>query len=148
MKHNEVRFAIGSVKKKTRKGRGNASGQGGECGRGHKGQKSRTGGSVRPGFEGGQTPLYRRLPKKRGFRNAFKVSYFALNLDTIEKHFKAGDIVNSESLVKAGVLGSETAIKILGRGDLTKNLVIKAQKFSESAIEKIKKVGATAEVVS
>src|SRR3989338_8656027 len=99
MKYNEVRPAKGAVKARTRRGRGNASGLGGESGRGHKGQKARSGGSIRPGFEGGQTPLYRRLPKRKGFNNYSKVIVEAVNLGDINRCFLDNDVIDLDVLL-------------------------------------------------
>ena len=122
MKYNEVRPAKGAVKKRVRRGRGNASGLGGEAGRGHKGQKARSGGSIRPGFEGGQTPLYRRLPKRKGFNNYSKVSVGSVNLGDLERTFSDGESVNLSSLLERGLVKKCKSLKILGEGELTKKI--------------------------
>ncbi len=137
MKLNEIKPAEGSVKKRQRKGRGNASGMGTQASRGHKGQKSRSGYSRKAGFEGGQTPLYRRVPKKRGFRNPFKVPYSVINLDQIEQHFAQGDIVSPQSLHEKGLIENSNRVKVLGNGELKKSVTIEAHRFSESAKQKL-----------
>ncbi|HOV13275.1 MAG TPA: 50S ribosomal protein L15 [Spirochaetota bacterium] len=131
----------GSNKKRNRVGRGPGSGNGKTSGRGHKGQNSRKGGGVRLGFEGGQTPLYRRLPK-RGFGNSrFETKYNEVNLSLLNI-FKDGQSVNIEEMDKAGILYSKRLpVKILGGGDLTKKIEITAHKFSKTAKEKIEKIG-------
>jgi len=147
-KVNELKPIEGSVRTRTRKGRGNASGFGGECGRGHKGQKSRSGYSRKIGFEGGQMPLYRRIPKKRGFRNPFKIYYHAINLSLISELFKDGETVDLETLREKGILSPHELFKVLGNGELKKKVTIKAHKISESASEKAKKAGATVELIT
>ena len=131
-----------------RKGRGVGSGNGKTAGRGHKGQNARTGGGVRPGFEGGQIPLYRRLPK-RGFTNSlFKKEYAIINLETLDKLFNDGDAVSMETLLEKGVIRKElNGLKVLGRGEITKKLTVKAAIFSASAKEKIEAAGGKAEVI-
>jgi large subunit ribosomal protein L15 len=130
---------------KKRLGRGPASGHGKTAGRGEKGQKSRSGYSSQLGFEGGQMPLHRRLPK-RGFTNIFKTEYAVLNLADLEK-FEAGSTVDSDALRKAGVVkGSTKKIKVLGNGELTKKLTVVADKFSETAKTKIEAAGGTCQV--
>lgn len=142
-----IKPAAGSTKKRKRVGRGNASGMGGESGRGHKGQKSRTGYSRRSGFEGGQTPLYRRLPKKRGLGNSGSgFQYAVINLATLDSIFAEGDSVTLEILVEKGLAKPLDGLKILGTGELTKSLVIKANAASKSALEKLKKVNASIEI--
>lgn len=132
-----------------RKGRGVGSGNGKTAGRGHKGQNSRSGGGVRPGFEGGQMPLYRRLPK-RGFNNKqFAPSYVEVNITDLER-FADGTIVDAELLKNSGLLSvpkTNDGIKVLGTGDLTKKLTVKAAKFTASAKEKIEKAGGSASEV-
>jgi len=131
----------GAKKRKKRVGRGPGSGHGKTAGKGHKGQKARSGGAKPVWFEGGQMPLYRRLPKK-GFRNPFRVEYQIVNLDTLDKHFNAGDVVNREVLLQKGLIKDEKKpVKLLGRGDITKPLVIEVEKISESAKAKIEKAG-------
>ena len=135
----EIKPEVGSIKKRTRKGRGNASGFGGECGRGHKGQKSRSGYKSRPGFEGGQMPLYKRIPKKPGWFNRFSVNYQALNVDMLEKFFDDKAEVTIEALIEKGLIGKNDLVKVLGNGELKKSLTVQAHKFSKSAVEKIEK---------
>lgn len=134
---------------KTRKivGRGPGSGLGKTSGKGHKGQNARSGGGVRPGFEGGQLPLFRRLPK-RGFSNApFKVEYATINVSDLDK-FEDGAVVTPELLKEMGIVKKQLAgIKVLGNGELTKKLTVKASKFSATAVEKIEKMGGKAEEV-
>ena len=126
----------GSIKTRKRKGRGNASGLGGECGRGHKGQRSRSGFSLYAGFEGGQTPLYMRLPKKKGFKNIFKKIYHPINLSQLSE-LAIDNIVSPESLVEQNIIKRGTLLKILGDGNCPDNLTIKAHKISKSALSKI-----------
>ena len=132
----------GAKHRRKRLGIGESSGKGKTSGKGHKGQKARSGGSVRPGFEGGQMPLYRRLPK-RGFNNAaFKTVYGVVNLDSLEKTFANGDTVSEESLRKSGLVkGRFDGVKILGRGEVTKSLTIQVDEVSATAREKIEKAG-------
>ena len=148
MKLHELSPAPGSTKSAWRKGRGVGSGNGKTAGRGHKGQNARTGGGVRPGFEGGQIPLYRRLPK-RGFTNSlFKKEYAIINLETLDKLFNDGDAVSMETLFEKGVIRKElNGLKVLGRGEITKKLTVKAAIFSASAKEKIEAAGGKAEVI-
>ena len=148
MKLHELSPAHGSTKSAWRKGRGVGSGNGKTAGRGHKGQNARTGGGVRPGFEGGQIPLYRRLPK-RGFTNSlFKKEYAIINLETLDKLFNDGDAVSMETLLEKGVIRKElNGLKVLGRGEITKKLTVKAAIFSASAKEKIEAAGGKAEVI-
>jgi len=148
MKLHELAPAPGSVKEKYRKGRGIGSGNGKTAGRGHKGQNSRSGGGVRPGFEGGQAPLHRRLPK-RGFKNMpFKKEYAVVNLKTLEARFGEGDEITVERLLETRVIKKRLdGVKILADGDLTKKLTVKADIFSASAREKIEAAGGKAEVV-
>ena len=147
MKLHELSPAEGSVKASFRKGRGAGSGHGKTAGKGHKGQNARSGGGVRPGFEGGQLPLYRKLPK-RGFNNArFGKQYAVINVQSLNK-FNDGDVVDSAALLVAGVINSVMdGIKVLGEGELTKKLTVKAKVFSASAKEKIEAVGGKTEVV-
>lgn len=137
----------GSNKKRNRVGRGPGSGNGKTSGRGHKGQNSRKGGGVRIGFEGGQTPLYRRLPK-RGFGNdRFKVDYNEVNVSLLNI-FQDGQVVTIEEMKKAGIINySRLPVKILANGDLTKKLEISAHKFSKAAVEKIEKLGGKTVVI-
>ena len=148
MKLHELSPAPGSTKSAWRKGRGVGSGNGKTAGRGHKGQNARTGGGVRPGFEGGQIPLFRRLPK-RGFTNSlFKKEYAIINLETLDKLFNDGGAVSMETLLEKGVIRKElNGLKVLGRGEITKKLTVKAAIFSASAKEKIEAAGGKAEVI-
>ena len=146
MKLFELSPAPGSTKEPKRKGRGHATGNGKTAGRGHKGQKARSGGGVRPGFEGGQMPLYRRLPK-RGFTNIFAKNYNQINVSELEK-FENGTEITAEILKEAGVISKvKDGIVILGRGELTKSLTVKANRFTKSAEEKITAKGGKAEVI-
>ncbi len=135
----------GSTKKKKRVGRGNASGWGTTATRGTKGQKSRSGGGVRRGFEGGQMPLYRRLPK-RGFKNPNDKDYVPINVSLLQERFDENDSVTPETLKEKNIVKKTMdGIKILGHGELSKPLVVKAHKFSKKAIEKIQQAGGTIE---
>ncbi len=146
MKLHELSPNAGSNKERKRIGRGHGSGQGKTAGKGHKGQKARSGGGVRPGFEGGQMPLTQRIPK-RGFNNIFADKVIALNVSDLER-FNDGITVDAELLKAAGLVkGRYDSIKILGNGELTKNLTVKANAFSASAKEKIEKAGGKAEVM-
>ncbi|CDA72071.1 50S ribosomal protein L15 [Ruminococcus sp. CAG:579] len=146
MKLHELSPAPGSVKDVKRIGRGHGSGQGKTAGKGHKGQKARSGGGVRPGFEGGQTTLARRIPK-RGFNNIFRTEYATVNVSDLEK-FVDGTVVDAELLKASGLIKKELdGVKILGNGELTKNLTVKAAKFTAAAKEKIEKAGGKAEVM-
>jgi len=137
----------GAMKKKKRLGRGRASGLGKTSGRGHKGQRSRAGSGVKPGFEGGQMPLQRRLPK-RGFTNIFRVENRSVNIGVIADIFKAGDTVDPEVLLAKGLIkGKKGAVKVLGSGDINIALIIKANAFSASALTKIEAAGGTSEVI-
>ncbi|MCX8052650.1 MAG: 50S ribosomal protein L15 [Armatimonadetes bacterium] len=147
MRLNDLRPAPGSTHARKRVGRGTGSGHGTSAGRGTKGQKARTSGGVRPGFEGGQTPLYRRLPQRRGFRSFTRKEYAIVNLDDLDR-FEAGTEVTPELLVTSRVVKNvKDGIKILGDGELTKSLTVRAHKFSKTAEEKIKAAGGTAEVL-
>ncbi len=146
MKLHELSPAPGSVKDVKRIGRGHGSGQGKTAGKGHKGQKARSGGGVRPGFEGGQTTLARRIPK-RGFNNIFRTEYATVNVSDLEK-FVDGTVVDAELLKASGLIKKKLdGVKILGNGELTKNLTVKAAKFTAAAKEKIEKAGGKAEVM-
>lgn len=147
MKLHELSPAEGSATKAWRKGRGPGSGNGKTGGRGHKGQNARSGGGVRPGFEGGQIPLYRRLPK-RGFTNdMFKKEYAIVNVSALDK-FDNDAVVNTEALIAAGLVKDTCdGVKILGNGELTKKLTVQATIFSASAKEKIEAAGGKAEVI-
>ena len=138
--------APGSTQAAKRKGRGSGSGNGKTAGRGHKGQKARSGGGVRIGFEGGQMPLARRIPK-RGFHNIFAKPLESVNVSALEK-FEDGAVVDAKALLDAGILSKCTyGVKILGNGEITKKLTVKASAFSESAKAKIEAAGGKAEVV-
>ena len=146
MKIHELSPAEGATKDVKRIGRGHGSGQGKTAGKGHKGQKARSGGSIRPGFEGGQTALARRIPK-RGFNNIFATKYAVVNVSDLEK-FVDGTVVDTELLKASGLITKELdGVKVLGNGELTKNLTVKAAKFSAAAKEKIEKAGGKAEVM-
>ena len=146
MKLFELSPAEGSRKDAYRKGRGAGSGNGKTAGKGHKGQKARSGGGVRPGFEGGQMPLARRVPK-RGFNNIFATKYVGINVDVLNR-FEDGSVVDEAAIVKAGLVKKTLdGIKILGRGELNKNLTVKVTAFSATAKEKIEKAGGKAEEV-
>ncbi len=146
MKLHELSPAEGSVKAPYRKGRGAGSGNGKTAGRGHKGQNARSGGGVRPGFEGGQLPLYRKLPK-RGFTNHFATRYCIVNLSDLDC-FNNGDVIDLETLVANGMVKNTfDGLKVLGNGELTKAFTVKASKFSASAKEKIEAAGGKTEVV-
>ena len=147
MKLHELRPAEGAVSSKKRLGRGTATGQGKTSGRGQKGQKSRSGGGVRVGFEGGQMPLYRRLPK-RGFKNPFKKVYTLVNVETLNR-FENVTEITAELLKETGVISKiqKDGVKILGEGNLEKAVTVKAAKFTASAQEKIEKAGGKAELV-
>ncbi|MGN1001738.1 MAG: 50S ribosomal protein L15 [Oscillospiraceae bacterium] len=146
MKLNELSPAMGSTHVAKRKGRGHATGNGKTAGRGHKGQKARSGGGVRVGFEGGQMPLARRLPK-RGFNNIFAKPLEAINVSALEK-FENGAVIDTQALLDAGVLSKcEYGFKVLGNGTLTKSVTVKASAFSEAAKAKIEAAGGKAEVV-
>jgi large subunit ribosomal protein L15 len=147
MKLHELSPAYGSAKASYRKGRGAGSGNGKTAGKGHKGQNARSGGGVRPGFEGGQLPLYRKLPN-RGFNNArFGKVYAVINVKSLNI-FNDGDVVDSAALLNAGVINTlNDGVKVLGEGELTKKLTVCAKVFSASAKEKIEAVGGKTEVV-
>ncbi len=146
MRLHELRKAEGSTKVAKRKGRGQGSGLGKTAGRGHKGQNARSGGGVRLGFEGGQMPLYRRLPK-RGFTNIWGTTYTTLNVSDLNR-FEDGQEVTAELLKEAGLIKKiNDGVKILGDGNLEKKLTVKANKFSKTAIEKIESAGGKAEVL-
>ena len=146
MKLHELRAVPGATKAPKRKGRGTASGQGTTAGRGMNGQKSRSGGGVRPGFEGGQMPLYRRIPK-RGFTNIWRTEYTVLNVEALNR-FEEGTVVTPELIKEAGMAKQvKDGIKILGNGNIEKNLTVQAHKFSKTAVEKIEAAGGKAEVI-
>lgn len=146
MKLHDLAPAEGSTREAKRVGRGHGSGWGKTAAKGHKGQNARSGGGVRPGFEGGQTMLARRIPK-RGFNNIFATKYTAINVSDLEK-FVDGTVVDVELLKAAGIIKKENdGVKVLGNGELTKKLTVKATAFSATAKEKIEKAGGEAEVV-
>ena len=145
MKLHELSPAEGSAKKSFRKGRGPASGNGKTAGKGHKGQNARSGGGVRPGFEGGQIPLYRKLPK-RGFINHFAKKYAIVNVSDLNC-FEDGAVVDAEALLAARIIRDVLdGVKILGNGEITKKVTVKAAVFSATAKEKIEAAGGTTEV--
>ena len=146
MKLHELSPAAGSVKDSYRKGRGPGSGNGKTAGKGHKGQNARSGGGVRPGFEGGQLPLYRKLPK-RGFYNKFGKKYAIVNIEALNR-FEDGVVIDAATLCEAGLVSSiNDGVKILGNGELTKKLTVKAAVFSNAAKEKIEAAGGKTEVI-
>ncbi len=146
MKLFELGSTPGATKEAKRKGRGPGSGNGKTAGRGHKGQNARSGGGVRPGFEGGQMPLYRRLPK-RGFTNIFAKEYVSVNVSELER-FDDNTVVNAELLKEVGVISKiKDGVVILGRGEITKKLTVQAVRFTASASEKITAAGGKAEVI-
>ena len=146
MKLHELSPAPGSKKDAFRKGRGHGSGNGKTAGKGHKGQKARSGGGVRPGFEGGQMPLARRVPK-RGFTNIFATKYAIINVADLNK-FDDGAVVDTKAIVEAGLVKKVLdGVKVLGNGELSKKLTIEVAAFSESAKKKIEEAGGKAEVM-
>ena len=146
MKLYELSPAAGSVKDVKRIGRGHGSGNGKTAGKGHKGQNARSGGGVRPGFEGGQMPMTRRIPQ-RGFNNIFATKYSVVNVSDLDQ-FVDGTVVDADLLKASGLIKkTNDGVKILGNGELTKNLTVKAAAFSASAKEKIEKAGGKAEVM-
>ena len=146
MELNTLRPALGSTKNRKRIGRGIGSGHGKTATKGHKGQKARSGGSIKPGFEGGQMPLQRRLPK-RGFNNIFATKYVTIKVSDLEK-FEAGATVDTEALLKAGIISKTLdGVKVLGNGELTKAVNVKVAAYTASAKEKIEKAGGKAEVM-
>lgn len=146
MKLHELTYAEGSRKERNRVGRGSSSGNGKTSGRGQKGQKARSGGGVRLGFEGGQTPLFRRLPK-RGFTNINRKEYAIVNLETLNR-FEDGTEVTPAMLVEAGIVKAEkSGIKVLGNGQVERKLTVKASKFSQAAKEAIEAAGGSIEVI-
>ena len=146
MKLNELSPAAGSAKAAWRKGRGPGSGNGKTAGKGHKGQNARSGGGVRPGFEGGQLPLYRKLPK-RGFKNAFAINYATVNVEKLNV-FEDGAVVDIDVLLEKKIIRKAMdGLKVLGNGEITKKLTVKAAVFSATAKEKIEAAGGKAEVI-
>ena len=146
MKLHELSPAEGSAVKAYRKGRGPGSGNGKTAGKGHKGQNARSGGGVRLGFQGGQFPLYRVLPK-RGFINRFSTVYSIVNVEALN-HFENGAVVDMDALIEAGIIKKENdGLKVLGRGEISKKLTVKANVFSASAKEKIEAAGGQVEVI-
>ena len=146
MKLNELSPAPGSKTEGKRKGRGAGTGNGKTAGRGHKGQNARSGGGVRPGFEGGQMPIYRRLPK-RGFTNIFAKKYTEINVSDLNK-FEDGTVVDATLLKETGVISKTLdGIVVLGRGELTKKITVKAARVTKGAAEKIEKAGGKVEVI-
>ena len=147
MKLHELSPAFGATKEVKRIGRGHGSGHGKTAGKGHKGQWARSGGGVRPGFEGGQTALARRMPK-RGFNNIFATEYATVNVSDLEARFESGAVIDEAALVECGLIKKVfDGIKVLGNGELTKSFTVKAAKFTATASEKIEKAGGKAEVV-
>ncbi|EGO65333.1 50S ribosomal protein L15 [Acetonema longum] len=146
MKIHELSPAPGSKQSRTRVGRGLGSGLGKTSGRGHKGQKARSGGGVRPGFEGGQKPLYLRLPK-RGFKNIFAKDFVVINISELNR-FDNGAVVDPVQLVEAGVLKNvRDGVRILGNGELQKSVTVRAHGFTKSAVQKIEAAGGKVEVI-
>lgn len=146
MKLHELKPANGSTKNPKRKGRGTASGQGKTAGRGSNGQNSRSGGGTRPGFEGGQMPLYRRIPK-RGFTNIFKKQWAVVNIEDLNI-FENDTVITPELLIETGLIKKVLdGVKVLGDGNIEKKVTIQAHKFSKSAVEKIESAGGKAEVI-
>ena len=147
MKLHELSPAAGSTKERKRIGRGAGSGQGKTAGKGHKGQKARAGRGMRPGFEGGQMPLQRRVPK-RGFNNIFRTEMAIVNVAALEANYEAGAVVTIDSLIEKGLVKKVLdGVKVLGHGDLTKALTVQANAFSESAKQKIEAAGGKIEVI-
>ena len=146
MKLHELSTAPGSAKDSFRRGRGPGSGNGKTAGKGHKGQNARSGGGVRPGFEGGQLPLYRKLPK-RGFKNRFAKNYAIVNVADFNR-FNDGDKITLATLIEAGIVRKELdGLKVLGNGELTKKITVEAKVFSATAKEKIEAAGGAVEVI-
>ena len=146
MKLHDLSAVPGSTKVSKRVGRGHGSGQGKTAGKGHKGQKARSGASIRPGFEGGQMPLQRRVPK-RGFNNIFAKEIVAINVGSLNA-FEDGAVVNNDALIEAGIIKKVCdGVKVLGNGEITKKLTVQVAAFSESAKQKIEAAGGKAEVI-
>ena len=144
---SNLKPADGAKHSKKRVGRGHGSGQGAQAGRGHKGAQSRSGYSFKRGFEGGQMPLHRRIPK-RGFHNEFRVEYAVVNLDTLSERFDDGTVVTPELLVESGLITkARRPVKVLARGDVSKKLTVRAHKFSGKAAEKIAAAGGATEII-
>lgn len=147
MKLHELSPAFGATKEVKRIGRGHGSGQGKTAGKGHKGQWARSGGGVKPGFEGGQTKLAMRIPK-RGFNNIFATEYATINVSDLEARFENGAVIDDIALVESGLVKKTLdGIKVLGNGEITKSFTVKAAKFTAAAAEKIEKAGGKAEVI-
>lgn len=147
MKLHDLAPVEGSNKGSKRVGRGHGSGWGKTAGKGHKGQNARSGGGVRPGFEGGQTALARRMPK-RGFNNIFATEYTVINVADLEARFENGAVIDLDAMIDAGLVTKVLdGVKVLGNGDLTKSFTVKAAKFSETAKSKIEAAGGKAEVL-
>lgn len=147
MKLHELSPAPGSTKAVKRVGRGAGSGTGKTAGKGHKGQNARSGGGVRPGFEGGQMPIARRVPK-RGFNNIFATKYATVNVADLNEKFESGAVIDAQALKSCGLLKKTLdGVKVLGNGEITKSFTVKAAAFSGSAKEKIEKAGGKAEVI-
>jgi large subunit ribosomal protein L15 len=145
---SDLKPATGSKKNRKRVGRGHGTGQGTQAGRGHKGAQSRSGFKFKRGFEGGQMPLHRRIPK-RGFHNPFRVEYVVVNLDTLAERFESGTVVTPELMRARGLVGGgRELIKVLARGEVSKKLTVRAHKFSGKAAEKIAAAGGAAEVIA
>jgi large subunit ribosomal protein L15 len=144
---SKLKPAAGSTHSKKRVGRGHGTGQGTQAGRGHKGAQSRSGYSFKRGFEGGQMPLHRRVPK-RGFHNPFRIEYSVVNLDALAEQFDAGTVVTPELMREKGLVhGKRAPIKVLARGDVSKALTVHAHKFSGKAAEKLAAAGGTVQVL-
>ena len=144
---SNLKPADGAKHSKKRIGRGHGSGQGTQAGRGHKGAKSRSGFTFKRGFEGGQMPLHRRIPK-RGFHNPFRTEYVVVNLDTLAERFEDGTVITPELLVESGLVSqARRPVKVLGRGDVSKKLTVRAHKFSGKAAEKIAAAGGATEII-
>jgi large subunit ribosomal protein L15 len=145
---SDLKPSKGSKKNRKRVGRGHGTGQGTQAGRGHKGAQSRSGFKFKRGFEGGQMPLHRRIPK-RGFHNPFRVEYVVVNLDTLAERFDAGTVITPELMRERGLVGGgRELIKVLARGEVSKKLTVRAHKFSGKAAEKIAAAGGAAEVIA
>jgi large subunit ribosomal protein L15 len=145
---SDLKPAKGSKKNRKRVGRGHGTGQGTQAGRGHKGAQSRSGFKFKRGFEGGQMPLHRRIPK-RGFHNPFRVEYAVVNLDALAERFDSGTVVTPELMLQKGLVrGGRERIKVLARGEVSKKLTVRAHKFSGKAAEKIAAAGGAAEVIA